>query len=91
MLVTKCKYLVHCTCNLPVDSTGKTKELWKALKSLGVPNKISVCRTNALKVNGTMNFETESALSFYKDYYSTIADNLLKKLPHLPTYILLTL
>ena len=30
------------------DSTGKPKELWKALKSLDLPNKTSLCGTNAL-------------------------------------------
>ena len=33
---------------------GKEKELWKALKSLGLPNKISSCEMNALKVNKTV-------------------------------------
>ena len=32
------------------DSIGKSKELWKALKSLGLPNKTSVNGTAALKV-----------------------------------------
>ena len=35
------------------DSTGKSKELWKALKSLGLPSKTSVCGTTALKVKNT--------------------------------------
>ena len=32
------------------DSIGKPKEFWKALKSLGLPSKTSVCGTTALKV-----------------------------------------
>ena len=31
------------------DSIGKPEELWKALKSLGLPRKISVCGTAAPK------------------------------------------
>ena len=32
------------------DFIGKPKKLWKALKSLGLPSKRSVCGTTALKV-----------------------------------------
>ena len=73
------------------DSIGKPKELWKALKSLGLPSKTSVCGTTALKVKNTTSFETKSTLDVFKNYYSTLAVNLLKKLPTLLTDILLTL
>ena len=64
--------------NRPNDSI---EELWKALKSLGLPSKTSACRTTALNVKNTTSFETKSALDVFKNYYSTLADNLLKKLP----------
>ena len=63
------------------DSVGKPKELWKALKSLGLPSKTSICGTTALKVKNATNFETKSKLEVFKNYYSTLAENLLKKLP----------
>ena len=63
------------------DSIGKPKEVWKALKSLGLPSKTSVCGTTALKVKNTTSFETKSTLNVFKNYYSTLANNLLKKLP----------
>ena len=63
------------------DSIGKPKELWKALKSLGLPSKTSVCGTTALKVKNTTSFETKSTLDVFKNYYSTLAENLLKKTP----------
>ena len=66
------------------DSIGKPKELWKALKSLGLPSKTSVCGTTALKVKNTTSFETKSTLDVFKNYYSTLAENLLKKLPTSP-------
>ena len=31
------------------ESIGKPKDLWKALKSLGLPNKISSCEVSTLK------------------------------------------
>ena len=46
------------------DSTGKSKELWKALKSLGLPSK-TVCGATALKVKHTMIFEIKSTLDFF--------------------------
>ena len=63
------------------DSIGKTKELWKALKSLGLPSKTSICATTAVKVRNATSFETKSKLEVFKNYYSTLAENLLKKLP----------
>ena len=63
------------------DSIGKPKELWKALKSLGFPSKTSICGTTALKVKNAASFETKSKLEVFKNYYSTLAENLLKKLP----------
>ena len=66
------------------DSIGKPRELWKALKSPGLPSKTSVCGTIALKVKNTTSFETISTLDVFKNYYSTLADNLLKKLPTPP-------
>ena len=33
---------------------GKPKELWKVLKSLGLPKKISSCEVSALKANKTI-------------------------------------
>ena len=36
----------------------KPKELWKALKSLGLPNKTSSCEVSPLKVNKTIQHDT---------------------------------
>ena len=36
------------------ECIGKPKELWKALKSLGLPKKISSCEVSALKANKTI-------------------------------------
>ena len=66
------------------DSIGKPKELCKALKFLDLSDETSICQTNALKVNNTISFETGSTLDIFKIYYSTLADNLSKKLPTHP-------
>ena len=62
------------------ECIGKPKELWKVLKSLGVPNKTSSCQVSALKVNKTVQHNTNLVLSGFKDYYCNLAGNLLKKL-----------
>ena len=49
--------------------------------SQGLFNKTSVCETNVLKVNYTMSFKTKSTLDVFKNYCSTLADNLFKKNP----------
>ena len=66
------------------DSIGKLRELWKALKFLGLPSKTSVCKITALKVNNTTSFQTNPTLDVFKNHYSTLAENLLKKLPAPP-------
>ena len=45
---------------------------------------MSFCGTTALKVNNITIFETKSTLDVFKNYYSILAENLLKKLP-IPT------
>ena len=62
-------------------SICKPKELWEALKSLGLPSKTSICGTTALKVKNATSFETKSKLEVFENYYSTLAENLFKKLP----------
>ena len=55
---------------------GKPKELWKTLKSLGLPNKTSSYEVSALKVNKTVQHYTNLVLPGFKDYYSNFAGNL---------------
>ena len=66
------------------ECIGKPKELWKALKSLGLPKKICSCEVSALKVNKIVQRDTNLVLGGIKDYYSHLAGNLLEKLPKPP-------
>ena len=67
-----------------IESIGKPKDLWKALKSLGLPNKISSCEVSALKINNTVEHDANSILEGFKNYYSTLAENLVNMLPKAP-------
>ena len=66
------------------DSIGKSKDLWKALKSLGLPNKTSSCKVSDLKVNNTVEHDANSVLERFKNYYSTLAEILINMLPKAP-------
>ena len=66
------------------ESIGKPKDLWKALKSLWLPNKISSCEVSALKINNTVEHDDNSVLEGFKNYYSTLTENLVKMLPKAP-------
>ena len=54
------------------ECIGKPKELWKALNSLGLANKISSCEA---KVNETVQHDKNLVLGIFKDYYSNLAGN----------------
>ena len=62
------------------ESIGETKDLLKALKSLGLPKKIYSYEVSALKINNTVEHDANSILGF-KNYYSTLAENLVNMLP----------
>ena len=56
------------------ESTGKPKDLWKALKSLGFPNKIYSWKVSALKANNTefknqLRFQKQLVLTVYLDAF----------------------
>ena len=60
--------------NKLIESTGKPKDLWKALRSLGLPSKTSSCDVNALKIKNTVEHNVGSVLKGFRNYYSTLAD-----------------
>ena len=66
--------------NKLTESIGKPKDLWKALRSLGLPSKTSSCEVNALKINNKVEHDFNLVLGF-RNYYSTLAENLVKMLP----------
>ena len=49
-----------------------------------MPNKISSCEVNALKINNTVEHDANSVLEGFKNYYSTLAENLVNMLPKAP-------
>ena len=66
------------------ESICKPKDLWKTLKSLGLPNKVSSCEVKFLKNNNTVKHDVNSVLEGFKSYYSALVENLVKLLPKPP-------
>ena len=62
------------------DNIGKPKELWKSLKSLGLPSKESSSATICLEKDGILSFDPETNAEIFKDFYSNLANNPVKKL-----------
>ena len=63
---------------------GKLKDLWKTIKSPGLPSKSGRCIVGALTENQIVKHDTKSILKTFKSFYSNLAGNLLAKLPKSP-------
>ena len=66
------------------ECIGKPKDLWKAIKSLGLPNKSGGYIVGALEDNQIVKHDTTSILKTFKSFYSNLAEDLLAKLPKSP-------
>ena len=66
------------------ECIGKPKDLWKAIKSLGLPNKSGGCIVGALAENQIVKHDTKSILKTFKSFYSNLAQDLLTKLSKSP-------
>ena len=66
------------------ENIGKPKELWKSLKSLGLPSKKSSCSTICLEKDGILSFYPKANAEIFKDFYSNLANDLVKKPPNPP-------
>ena len=69
---------------------GKPKDLWKALKFLRLPNRISSGEVSPLKINHAVEHSVNSVLEGFKNNYSALVKNLVKMLPKAPNKYSLT-
>ena len=58
--------------------------MWKAIKSLGLPNKFAGCIVYTLAENQIVKHDNKSILKTFKSFNSNLAGNLLAKLPQTP-------
>ena len=66
------------------ECISKAKDLWKAIKSLRLPNKSGGCIVGAFAENQIVKNDTKSVLKTFKSFYSNLVWNLLAKLSKLP-------
>ena len=66
------------------ENIGKPKELWKSLKSLGLPSKNASPSTICLEKDGTLSLDSKANAEIFRDFYSNLASDLLKKLSSPP-------
>ena len=62
------------------ECIGKPKDLWKAIKSLGLRKKSGGCIVGALAENQIVKHDAKSILITFKSIYSNLARDLLAKL-----------
>ena len=63
------------------ENIAKQKELWQTLKQLGLPNKKNSPSNTCLKNKNGLLFDSMSIAETFKKYYSSLAENLVLKLP----------
>ena len=63
------------------ENIGKSKELWKTLKALGLPNKVSIATINALKDDKVVKYDPKSISKVFQTFFTNMAKTLQQKLP----------
>ena len=63
------------------ENIGNPKNLWKTIKSLGLPTKASSVSNISLNQNGKNVFNPNGTAEMFKEFFSNIASNLASKLP----------
>ena len=64
--------------NLP-RTLAKPKELWKTLKALGLPNKVTIATINALKDNKVVKYDPKSISKIFQTFFTNMVKILLQK------------
>ena len=59
----------------------KPKELWKSIKSLGLPTKSDTCNICLENKNNNISFDSKTNAEIFKDFFSKLANDLVEKLP----------
>ena len=66
------------------QNANNPKDLWKTLKSLGLPKKTATSNSICLEIDGKLSFTAKENVECFKIFYSCLAANLLSKLPDIP-------
>ena len=63
------------------ENIGKPKELWKALKSLGLPSKKGVILNICLKKDDKISFDDKTNANAFTKFFCNLPSDLVVKLP----------
>ena len=63
------------------ENIGNPKELWKALKSLGLPSKKGTISNICLKKDDKICFDDKTNANTFKEFFCNLASDLVAKLP----------
>ena len=63
------------------ENISKSKELWKALKSLGLPSKKRSISNICLKKDDIISFDDKTNANTFKEFHCNLASDLVAKLP----------
>ena len=66
----------------PTENIGKSKELWKNLKSLGLKFEPSISNINCLENDKSALFDVKDKNKDFSAYFSKLAKNFVSKLPN---------
>ena len=66
------------------ENKRDSKKLWKTLKNLGLPSKTKSSSKINLNINGELNSKPADIAEHFNNFYSTLADKLVEKLPGAP-------
>ena len=66
------------------QNIGKPKELWKSLKSLGLPSKQQSSSTVCLEKDSILSFDHKANAEIFIDFYSNLANDPVIKLLNPP-------
>ena len=74
----------YCVVSKLNENIGKPKELWKSLKSLGLPSKQGKPSKMCLKIDRKHSFDDKINSNIFMNFFSNLATELVKKLPNPP-------
>ena len=63
------------------ENTGTPKELWKTLKALGLPIKVSIATINTLKDDKVVKYDPKFISKVFQTFFANMAKTWLQKLP----------
>ena len=64
------------------NKVGKPKELWKTLQGLGLKTTSKIPQNICLKTQDGISFDSKYNTNIFKNFFSNLADDLVKKLPN---------